>query len=100
MINESEALARRFNTLTESLHNQHKDVHDQRNAAISHANSVMANIAQVNKQIVEMQGTGGNASQLMDTRDALIGELSTIMAVKTTDQPDGSVQVSLASGQP
>jgi flagellar hook-associated protein 1 FlgK len=100
VINESEALARRFNTLTESLHNQHKDVHDQRNAALSHANSVMANIAQVNKQIVEMQGTGGNSSQLMDTRDALIGELSTIMAVKTTDQPDGSVQVSLASGQP
>ncbi len=100
MINESEALARRFNTLTESLHNQHKDVHDQRNAAISHANSLMSNIAEVNKQIVEMQGTGGNPAQLMDTRDALVGELSKVMEVKTTDQADGSIQVSLASGQP
>ncbi len=30
IINESEALARRFNTLTQSLHNQHKDMNDQR----------------------------------------------------------------------
>ncbi len=100
IINESEALARRFNTLTESLHNQHKDMSDQRNAALSHANSLMANIAQVNKQIVEMQGTGGNPAQLMDTRDVLIGELSQIVEIKTTDQPDGSMQVTLASGQP
>lgn len=100
MINESEALARRFNTLTESLHNQHKDINDQRSAAVSHANSLMSNLAQVNKQIVEMQGTGGNPAQLIDTRDALIGELSQVVEVKTTDQSDGSIQVTLASGQP
>ncbi|MCV5752784.1 flagellar hook-associated protein FlgK, partial [Escherichia coli] len=58
IINESEALARRFNTLTQSLHNQHKDMNDQRTAALTHANSLMSNIAHVNKQIVEMQGTG------------------------------------------
>ncbi|MFA0085451.1 flagellar hook-associated protein FlgK [Vibrio sp. 10N.261.51.F12] len=100
IINESEALALRFNTLTQSLHGQHKDTHDQRNTAIAHANSVMANIAEVNKQIVETTGTGGNAAQLLDTRDHLIGSLSKIMEVKTTNQPDGSVQISLASGQP
>lgn len=100
IINESEALARRFNTLTESLHNQHKDMSEQRNAALNHANSLMTNIAHINKQIVEMQGTGGNPAQLMDTRDVLIGELSQIVEIKTTDQADGSMQVTLASGQP
>ncbi|MCG9678318.1 flagellar hook-associated protein FlgK [Vibrio sp. Isolate24] len=100
IINESEALARRFNTLTESLSHQHKDVNDQRNAAIAHANSLMTNIADVNKQIVEMQGTGGNPAQLMDTRDTLIGELSQVVEVKTTSQADGSLQVTLSSGQP
>ncbi|PFG57722.1 flagellar hook-associated protein 1 FlgK [Vibrio sp. ES.051] len=100
IINESEALARRFNTLTESLHNQQKDMSDQRNAAVEQGNSLMANIAQVNKQIVEMQGTGGNPAQLMDTRDSLIGELSQIVEIKTNDQPDGSTQVTLTSGQP
>ncbi|EJE8154500.1 MULTISPECIES: flagellar hook-associated protein FlgK [Vibrio] len=100
IINESEALARRFNTLTESLYNQHKDMSDQRNAALNHANSLMENIAKVNKQLVEMQGTGGNPSQLMDERDRLIGELSQTIEIKTTQQHDGSVQVTLTSGQP
>ena len=100
IINESEALTRRFNTLSDSLHNQQKDMSDQRNAALSQANSLMSNIAQINKQIVEMQGTGGNPAQLMDSRDLLVGELSQIVEVKTTDQSDGSLQVTLASGQP
>ncbi|WP_428775200.1 flagellar hook-associated protein FlgK [Vibrio sp.] len=100
VINESRALARRFNTLTNSLHNQHKDIHDQRGAAVTHANSLMANIADLNKQIVEMQGTGGNPAQLLDTRDALVGELAKVIEIKTTDQPDGGLQVTLTSGQP
>lgn len=36
----------------------------------------------------------------MDTRDALIGELSKVVEVKTTSQADGSLQVTLSSGQP
>ncbi|KLN66196.1 flagellar hook-associated protein FlgK [Vibrio sp. VPAP30] len=100
IINEAEAISRRFNTLTESLYNQHKDMSDQRSAAVTHANSLMNNIANVNKQIVEMQGTGGNPATLMDERDALIGELSKVVEVKTTAQHDGSLQVTLVSGQP
>ncbi|MCJ2378558.1 flagellar hook-associated protein FlgK [Vibrio sp. ZSDZ34] len=100
IINESEALSRRFNTLNESLYNQHKDMSDQRTAAVAHGNSLIENIAEVNKKIVEMQGTGGNPAQLMDTRDALVGELSKVMEVRTTEQADGSIQVALASGQP
>lgn len=100
IINESEALARRFNTLTESLSHQHKDMNDQRNAGIAHANSLMNNIADINKQIVETKGTGGNPAQLLDTRDNLIGELSKVVEIKTTNQADGSLQVTLSSGQP
>ncbi|MCX9564784.1 flagellar hook-associated protein FlgK, partial [Vibrio cholerae] len=97
IINESEALARRFNSLSESMNNQHKNMNDQRMAAVKHANSLMVNIAKINKQITEMEGTGGNPAQLMDKRDELIGELSQVIEVKTTDQLDGSIQVTLAS---
>ena len=100
IINEAEALARRFNTLTESLSHQHKDMNDQRNAGIAHANSLMSNIADINKQIVETKGTGGNPAQLLDTCDNLIGELSKVVTIKTTNQADGSLQVTLSSGQP
>ena len=87
IINEAEALARRFNTLTESLSHQHKDMNDQRNAAIAHANSLMSNIADINKQIVETKGTGGNPAQLLDTRDNLIGELSQVVTIKPPIRP-------------
>ncbi|KLV09991.1 MULTISPECIES: flagellar hook-associated protein FlgK [Photobacterium] len=100
VINEAEALSRRFNTLTESLHAQHKNMSDQRGAAVEHANSLLSNLADVNRQIVEASATSGNAAQLLDTRENLIGELSKLMDVRTTEQPDGSLQVTLASGQP
>ncbi|EFP95040.1 flagellar hook-associated protein FlgK [Vibrio caribbeanicus] len=100
IINEAEALSRRFNTLTESLYNQHKEMSDQRTATVNHANSLMVNIADINNQVVEMRGTGGNPAQLLDERDSLIGELSKLIEVKTTKQADGSLQLSLSSGQP
>lgn len=100
IINEAEALSRRFNTLTESLYNQHKEMSDQRTATVNHANSLMVNIADINNQVVEMRGTDGNPAQLLDERDHLIGELSNLIEVKTTKQADGSLQLSLSSGQP
>lgn len=100
IINEAEALSRRFNTLTESLYNQHQDMSDQRSAAVSQVNSLLSNIADINQQIVELQGTGGNPAQLMDTRDALVGDLSQMVEVKTTNQANGSMQISLSNGQP
>ncbi|MEX3071392.1 flagellar hook-associated protein FlgK [Vibrio alginolyticus] len=100
IISEAEALSLRFNTLSESLYSQLQNVDDQRNAAINHTNTLLSNIADINKQIIELQGTGGNPSNLLDARDKLIGELSNFVEIKTTTQSDGGVQVALASGQP
>lgn len=100
IINEAEALALRFNTLSESLYSQSQNVDGQRNAAIIHVNTLLSNIADINKQIIELQGTGGNPAKLLDTRDSLIGELSKFLEVKTTMQGNGGIQVAMATGQP
>ncbi|MBV7262515.1 flagellar hook-associated protein FlgK [Photobacterium sp. WH24] len=100
IISEADALTRRFNTLSESYYSQHKDLSEQRTAAVELSNSLLVNIADVNKRIVEMSSTNGNPSQLLDERDALIGQLTEMMSIKTNKQPDGSLQVTLASGQP
>lgn len=100
IINEAEALGLRFNTLSESLSSQLQNVDDQRNAAIDHANTLLSNIADINQQVIELQGTGGNPATLLDKRELLIGELSNFIEVKTTTQENGGIQVMLASGQP
>ncbi len=100
IINEAEALSLRFNALSDSLHSQLQNVDGQRNAAMNHVNTLLSNIAGVNKQIVELQGTGGNPSHLLDNRDMLISELSSFAEIKTTTQANGGLQVALASGQP
>lgn len=98
--NEAEAISRRFNTLNQALYSQHKDMHDQRNAAVANANTLLVNIADINKQIAESSGTGGNPAQLLDKRDELINQLSELIEIKTSDQHDGTTQVTLVSGQP
>ncbi|WP_305812072.1 flagellar hook-associated protein FlgK [Photobacterium leiognathi] len=100
IINEAKALSRRFNTLSESLHGQGNRISDKATASIEHANSVMSNIADINHRVVETQATGGNPSQLIDERDVLIKQLSEVVEISSTQQPNGSLQVTLASGQP
>ncbi|WP_318478530.1 flagellar hook-associated protein FlgK [Photobacterium leiognathi] len=100
IINEAKALSRRFNTLSESLHGQGERISDKATASIEHANSLMSNIADINHRVVETQATGGNPSLLIDERDVLIKQLSEVIEISSTQQPNGSLQVTLASGQP
>ncbi|WP_318455325.1 flagellar hook-associated protein FlgK [Photobacterium leiognathi] len=100
IINEAKALSRRFNTLSESLHGQGERISDKATASIEHANSLMSNIADINHRVVETQATGGNPSLLIDERDVLIKQLSEVVEISSTQQPNGSLQVTLASGQP
>jgi len=51
IINEADAISLRFNTLTESLYNQHQNLSDQHTAAVAKANSLMSNIADINKHV-------------------------------------------------
>ncbi|PWI33009.1 flagellar hook-associated protein FlgK [Vibrio albus] len=100
VLNESEALSNRFSTLSESLLSQHRDLSGQRTAVIAEVNSLLGNIADVNMKLSELQSSGGNPSQLQDERDRLIGELSSRVDIRTTEQQNGSLQVTLATGQP
>jgi flagellar hook-associated protein 1 FlgK len=100
VLNESDALSKRFSTLSESLLSQHRDLSGQRSAVIGQANGLLGNIADVNRKLAEMQSSGGNPSQLQDERDKLIGELSSLVDIRITEQQNGSLQVTLATGQP
>ncbi|TXF97735.1 flagellar hook-associated protein FlgK [Massilia arenae] len=92
-------MGERFNGLNNVFNSQLTSVRQQRGALVDSANSDIAAIATLNKQIIETQAGGVSASSLIDARDQAIDELSSKMALEVSNNPDGSRDVSLKSGQ-
>jgi flagellar hook-associated protein 1 FlgK len=92
-------LAQRFNSLNNVFNAQLQSVRQQRSAVVDSANSAIGAIASLNAQIANANASGSNASSLIDTRDQAIDSLAGQMALEVSDQPDGTRNVSLKSGQ-
>lgn len=100
IITSADALAQRFNSLTQVLSNQRQAIAQQRGATITQINGLSGDIAELNREIAATQGTGVNPSALIDARDNKIDELAGLVAVQVVDQADGSRSISLRGGQP
>jgi len=92
-------LAQRFNSMNNVFNAQLQSVRQQRGALIDSANTTIASIASLNTQIANANATGSNASALIDARDQAIDSLATQMGLEVSDQPDGTRNVSLKTGQ-
>jgi flagellar hook-associated protein 1 FlgK len=92
-------LAQRFNSLNNVYNAQLQSVRQQRSALVDSANSTIASIASLNAQIANANATGSNASALVDSRDQAIDSLASKMGLEVSDQPDGTRNVSLKTGQ-
>lgn len=100
VITAAEALAQRFNSLNLVLSSQRASVHQQRTATVAQINTLSADIAALNQQIAATQASGVSSSGLIDERDRKIDTLAGLVAVQVVDQPDGTRNLSLRSGQP
>ncbi|MHA6965191.1 flagellar hook-associated protein FlgK [Zobellella denitrificans] len=94
------ALAQRFNHLAAQLDAQQRRVLDQADAVNSQANSLLAQVAELNDQIKKVGAKGGNTGILEDSRDETLRRLSELVEIRTSRQQDGTVNVSLSLGQP
>jgi flagellar hook-associated protein 1 FlgK len=92
-------LSQRFNSLNNVYNAQLQSVRQQRAAIVDSANTAIAAIASLNTQIANANAAGSNASSLIDARDQAIDSLAGQMAIAVSDQPDGSRNVSLKTGQ-
>ena len=100
VLTSAQSLAQRFNSLAGVLSNQGASIHQQRSAMVDEVNTTSAAIATLNKQIAAAAALNVNASGLIDARDQQIDSLAGLVGVQVIDQPDGSRNVTLASGQP
>jgi flagellar hook-associated protein 1 FlgK len=92
-------LSQRFNSLNNVYTAQLQSVSQQRVAIVDSANSAIAAIATLNTQIASAHALGTNVSALIDQRDQAIDSLSSLVGLEVNDQPDGTRNVSLKTGQ-
>jgi flagellar hook-associated protein 1 FlgK len=92
-------LSQRFNSLNNVYNAQLQSVRQQRVAIVDSANSSIAAIATLNTRIASANAAGTNVSSLIDQRDQAIDDLASQMGLEVSDQPDGTRNVSLKTGQ-
>lgn len=100
VISSANALANRFHMLDSNLVTQERQLEDHLDSSINQANSYIQQVADLNAQIREVSARGGNTSELEDRRDEAVRELSSLMEVRVTTQPNGDYDLSLPQGQP
>lgn len=100
IISEAKNLGQRFNGLNSNIDAQVMALQEQRTAMAVEINGLTANIALLNKKIVETESIKGDTTALRDQRESLIGTLSTHASLRVNEVADGSLTVSLANGQP
>lgn len=100
IITSADAMAQHFNSINNVMSNQVLSLHQQRAAMMPQANTALQNIASLNQRISTSNAAGTNVSALIDARDQLVDGLAAQMGVEVSSQPDGSLNISLKSGQP
>ncbi|MCC4834399.1 flagellar hook-associated protein FlgK [Shewanella sp. 10N.7] len=98
VLNESRALTQRFNSISDGIESQLKQVEGQIGASTKEINALLETIASFN---AEIQSGGDNPPMaLLDARDAAIDELAVIVDIRVVEDSQGMKNISLAQGQP
>ena len=98
LLSEATALADRFRTLHQRLGSLDVEVNTKLQSSVADINNIAASIADVNDKIANVSG-GPPPNDLLDHRDRLLLALSEHVAVTTTRQDNGAMNVFIGSGQ-
>lgn len=100
MLGEADGFVQRLKGMDARLRDIDNEVNGRLQLAIGDVNNLAASIGKINNQIVLAQGrTGQPPNDLLDQRDALIGQLAGKIGITTTRQDDGAINVFIGSGQ-
>ena len=92
-----QTLATRVRILDGTFGSLEQEINGRISATVSEISAIATQIADVNRRIAT-SGTAP-ANDLLDSRDRLIGQLASKVAVQTVPQGDGTVNVMIGTGQ-
>ncbi|MET0211203.1 MAG: flagellar hook-associated protein FlgK [Burkholderiaceae bacterium] len=99
VLSQAQELASRFRAAGDQLSTLQTGVTQDIKAAVGNVNSLAQQVAKLNAQIAAQKGSGQPPNQLLDQRDALIGQIASTISVTTIEADDGSVGVFIGGGQ-
>ena len=102
VLSQAKGLATTITQTANQLDALQGNVNTQLKNAVTNINSLSTSIAKLNEQIATA-GAGGSGSQpndLLDKRDQLVLQLSSIVSVRTNSEADGTLDVFVGNGQP
>jgi flagellar hook-associated protein 1 len=102
LLNQAGSVASGFNNATNELNSLNADVNNRITADVQQVNSITSAIATLNSQIVvgTAQNGGQPPNELIDQRDQQVSNLSKLVPVQTTLDPNGALNVFVGNGQP
>lgn len=102
VLSESEVMVGRFNVLYDQLDDINTLTNQQITTLATDINVLAVSISDINRAIAENSGgtPGSQPNDLLDKRDEAIRELSSLVGVDVIDQGDGTVSLTIGTGQP
>lgn len=92
--------ASRFNDASTQLANLQAGLNEEMENSVATVNTLAAGIAEVNRQIQQVQGQGQPPNDLLDRRDLLVSQMNEYIQTSTLENNDGTISVFVAQSQP
>ncbi|WP_062262590.1 flagellar hook-associated protein FlgK [Endozoicomonas arenosclerae] len=100
VISTAQTLVTRFNNLASQLDKQNQLLLKQMDTSAQQVNSLANSIAALNDSIRTAATGNAQPNSLLDERDQAVTKLAELVGVTVLEQPDGSMNIYLQSGQP
>ncbi|CBL44836.1 Flagellar hook-associated protein 1 [gamma proteobacterium HdN1] len=102
MLSEANALTNRFNTVYEQLYQQNQALNTAMQTITSEITERASELASLNLalKVATTNGVGAQPNDLLDQRDQALKDLSTLVGISVSYNPDNTVDVSVGTGQP
>jgi len=97
LVENATLLSETFNNLYTDIREMTDEINNSIESGIDNINNILAEIADINLQIVAIETTG-NANDLRDQRNSLVTELSQYLEVNTYEYDDGNLVVTTGKG--
>ncbi len=94
-LRDADGLAARFRQLAGQFELLNNETRQSVETDVGQVNALTSQLAQMNKQLAKHSSEASQPSELLDQRDLLMRELSSLISVKTRFEPNGAVIVSV-----